>query len=780
MAHQQDSSTGRQRLLTTLAVAALALAMAFAFGRVFVGRAPTWELIAAALASAGIAGLCERRGLVVALVASAAGLAFAITWVVLPQTAWYGLPTLRTLRAVGRCLEFVGQQTRVQVAPAPAFPPLMLAAVTAVWTSAFSAHALAVRAGSPLLAVLPPAALVGFADMVLEDGARPMYAVAFLAAALGLVFTDGLRRVRQWGPVWSTLRSRPLWSVSGRGARQVGTAAILVALLVPGLLPGFRSAALVDFSTGGDQGIRLDPFVSIHAQLRQREPVDLFAVTATRPAYWRLYALDRFDGLTWSSSDPEANLAGVELGSRAEFPAIVAAPEDSPVLAQRYRILRDLDGPWLPVAHPAEEVALADGSVRYQPDLNTVATDARITEGYTYSARSRVVAPTAAELDLIQFGSPERYGAYTFLPGSVDERVGEIARRWTRGEPTPFRQILAIQNHLLRDGFEYDLEVEPTADSTALLEFLTGTKRGFCQQFATAMAVLVRELGYPSRVAVGFRSGTPDGGGGYVVQNLDAHAWVEVFFPGVGWLPFEPTPGPGFSNPVASTYLNPSEGAAAGGAPGEEGVAGGQLGPGSALAEACAAVGGTAIDPRLCREFEGQGRPGIGRGLDGLPPGFLGGTTGAVGPSLERDDGYSIPYRWIALGLLAIAGLLVPVIPVAKVIARRRILRRSRDPRARVLAAYRVLDGRAADLGLGRRPGETIVEHRDRLSAAATFSDGHLDRLAAAAARAAYAESAPSGAEAAAAVRDARTVIADLRREAGWTRTLAGVYRLRR
>ena len=109
-------------------------------------------------------------------------------------------------------------------------------------------------------------------------------------------------------------------------------------------------------------------------------------------------------------------------------------------------------------------------------------------------------------------------------------------------EPTPYRQILAIQKHLLADPFTYDLDVEPVADSGALLEFLTGSRRGFCQQFATTMAVLVRELGYPSRVAVGFRSGTLEGGS-YVVQNLDAHAWVEVYFPNYGWVEFDPTNG---------------------------------------------------------------------------------------------------------------------------------------------------------------------------------------------------------------------------------------------
>ena len=212
MARRADPTPGHQRLLGLLAVAGLAAATAFAFGRVFAGRLPTWELVAAALASVAIAALFERRGLLLATLASLAGLVLAITWIVLPQTAWFGLPTLRTLRAVGRSLEYVGQQARLRVAPTPPLPPLMLAAVTAVWTASFSAHALAIRAGSPLLAVLPPIALVGFADTVLDDGARPVYAVVLLCAALAVIFSDGLRRIRQWGPVWSSSRSHRLGS----------------------------------------------------------------------------------------------------------------------------------------------------------------------------------------------------------------------------------------------------------------------------------------------------------------------------------------------------------------------------------------------------------------------------------------------------------------------------------------------------------------------------------------------------------------------------------------
>jgi len=344
MARRADPTPGHQRLLGLAAVAGLAVATALAFGRVFAGRAPTLQLVAAALASVAIAALFERRGLLLATLASLAGLAFAITWIVLPQTAWYGLPSIRTLRAVGRSLEFVGQQARVRVAPTPPLPPLMLAAVTAVWTAAFSSHALAIRAGSPLLAVLPPIALVGFADTVLEDGARPIYAIVLLAAAIAVVFADGLRRVRQWGPVWSGSRTRRL-GPSVRGSRPVALMVIAAAVLVPGLLPGFRSGPLVDLSTAGDEGAGLDPFISIHAQLDEQEVRDLFEVETSQAQYWRLYTLDVFDGEEWRSSDPDGSVGGESVSVPTVLPQAPAYsfPPDTETQPFTFRVLSDFD-----------------------------------------------------------------------------------------------------------------------------------------------------------------------------------------------------------------------------------------------------------------------------------------------------------------------------------------------------------------------------------------------------------------------------------------------------
>jgi hypothetical protein len=280
------------------------------------------------------------------------------------------------------------------------------------------------------------------------------------------------------------------------------------------------------------------------------------------------------------------------------------------------------------------------------------------------------------------------------------------------------------------------------------------------------MAILVRELGYPARVAVGYRSGTFEDGI-FTVQTKDAHAWVEVFFPGQGWLAFEPTPSR--PNPIAEpgTYLNPTTptGGPQGPGAGNENALGG-----GGTTAGCPVVGpnGRPLPGQLCNTEARSTRSGP----DGLPPGLLDG----LGEAAE-SQGYSVPYRWIFLSLLAALSVLLVLVPVVKSAWRRTILRRPRAPRERVLAAYRVFDGEATDLGLGRRDGETLEEHRARLSAAVAFSNGHLGRLASAVTRAAYASGSPTSAEAREVTRDAREAIRDLRRDAGWLRRALGTYR---
>ena len=130
----------------------------------------------------------------------------------------------------------------------------MLAGITGVWTAAFSSHALAVRARSPFLAIAPPGALLAFTSLVMSDGARRLYVLPFLASALAVLFADGLWRVAQWGPltVWRGKRAPLLGTrTTTRGARRLALACLGVALILPGILPGFLSPGLVNVQGAG-------------------------------------------------------------------------------------------------------------------------------------------------------------------------------------------------------------------------------------------------------------------------------------------------------------------------------------------------------------------------------------------------------------------------------------------------------------------------------------------------------------------------------------------------
>ncbi|MGH3127546.1 MAG: transglutaminase-like domain-containing protein, partial [Gaiellaceae bacterium] len=118
------------------------------------------------------------------------------------------------------------------------------------------------------------------------------------------------------------------------------------------------------------------------------------------------------------------------------------------------------------------------------------------------------------------------------------------ARRVVGQAETPYAAVLALESWFRQTGgFTYD-ESPPQVDGPPLVAFVTRTKAGYCQHFAGAMAGMLRMLGIPARVAVGFTSGSLDDGE-WVVTDHDAHAWVEVWFAGIGWVAFDPTPGRG-------------------------------------------------------------------------------------------------------------------------------------------------------------------------------------------------------------------------------------------
>jgi transglutaminase-like putative cysteine protease len=630
-----------------------------------------------------------------------------------------------------------------------------------VWASAFAVHALAARARSPFLALLPPAALLAFAGIVMKDGARPVYVLPFLTACLAVLFGDALYRVTQWGPlsVWHGRGALSLGSATWtQGARRVALASLAIAAFTPWLLPGFGARSLLDVRSGVGGAVTIDPIVDIRARLLEQP---LFTVETGARSYWRFAALESFNGRKWTS--PDLYLTGGQEVVGGELSAPVEVAQDTRPFRELRQVFRfqNLVQPWLPAAFLPVGIEVEEEAVRHDPSTGSLVLPGGTYRGFSYTVTSREYAPTPEELDAIPTLAGIADPRLTELPPDLPSRIEEIARDWTAEAPNPYRAIVAIQDRL-RAEYRYDARAPAGHGVDDTLFFLTDSRRGYCEQFAGSMAVLLRTLGIPARVAVGFTAGEYDADSrSFRVTGENAHAWVEVLFPTYGWLAFEPTPGR--SNPVASGYTSPVDEGPPGRAGAPDIAAGNLTGKDAQIrsTEARERISGEGCPPgfseQLCREFLQR------RGID-----------------VPASDESSSWRRQVLVGGLVLAILVVLSIPLVKRAQRRLRMARAHSPRERVLAAYEVLVDQARDVGFGREPGETLREYRARLERRVQFSDGHLGRLTAAADRAAYSRLEMTEDVAMQASTDARQAAEDIRRSIGTLQLMAGWFRLER
>ncbi len=289
------------------------------------------------------------------------------------------------------------------------------------------------------------------------------------------------------------------------------------------------------------------------------------------PHYWRTTTLDRFTGANWSEDlfwlqqvDPDTH----ELQLAELTPERAANPRNW--LEQRVRVEALVDdhlaAAGTPVGLDAHRIGtvflLSDGVLRVR---NPVA------NGETYTIWSFAPDPSPRSLANAPIRHPAVLARFLEVDGRVfpafdmprrdramraflrdpsyagyawHESMYDVARRVAGRAKTPYDAVLALESWFRQTGgFRYD-ESPPKVGGPPLLTFVTRTKAGYCQHFAGAMALMLRMLGVPARVAVGFTSGTRDGDT-WVVTDHEAHAWVEVWFAGLGWIPFDPTPGRG-------------------------------------------------------------------------------------------------------------------------------------------------------------------------------------------------------------------------------------------
>jgi transglutaminase-like putative cysteine protease len=529
-----------------LTLAALSVVATLGFARLFDDASWVLPVFLAAI-GAHLVGLATRRWPIpLAITVSAVAMALLICAVVAGHTTFYGLPTTSTLSALGRAWTAGLDSFRNAVAPTKVTPGLLLLSVGGTWVCATAADWLAFRGDGTLTAILPPFVLYIMGAALGKDGFQLPTTFVFVVAALLFVAANHAAGLPS---AWFSGRTAPPGLVRlAMGAAPVALVVAAAGLVLGPNLPGAQATPLVELrgtGGGGDTSrITVSPLVDIKARLTSNPVTELFTVRSPIPAYWRLTALEEFDGRIWSS--------------RGTYrPVGDQLPKESGDVALTYKVVQDyrigpLDSFWLPAAYRPGKVDLA--GARVNAESLTLLTEKESAEGLIYKVQSEIPRYTPA--DLAQAGGdPEAdMRPYLELPEDFPADVRDLARQKTSTAAGPYQQAMALQD-FLRNNYTYDLDnVQPGHSDDHLRYFLFKSKTGYCEQFAGAFAAMARSIGLPARVAVGFTPGAYDQALDiFHVTTKEAHAWPEIHINGMGWVAFEPTPGRFEPNPTNYT-----------------------------------------------------------------------------------------------------------------------------------------------------------------------------------------------------------------------------------
>ena len=430
------------------------------------------------------------------------------------------LPGPSALGELGALLSGAGDQIHTGVPPVAASQEILLLVTLAFGVLTIAVFGIAVTAASPAAAGVP--LLCVFAvPTALDENLLPWWSALAAAAGFGVLLLVRGDRLRQLP-----------------GGAAITGLAVVVALLVGSAATVVGTAGRFDAGSGGggaDGSIGLNPFTSLRGQLTRPQPRDLFSVSGLdRPVYMRALTLQQYvPQQGWVAGRP---LPGVGLGG--PLPASTAGPATDATAQVRNLGFRDY---WLPLfGDPVSVTGPSETDWSYDP-AGGIAYANRPQEEDSWTERMRLPTPSA---DALRGAAGRSAVDPKYLDTSgVDGRVTAIARQVTNGAATPFDRAMALNEYFTGPSsqFTYSLQTAPGAGGDALVDFLTRGRTGYCEQFASAMAVMLRTVDVPARVAVGFTAGQ-QGPDGRTITTSDAHAWVEAWFPGYGWTTFDPTP----------------------------------------------------------------------------------------------------------------------------------------------------------------------------------------------------------------------------------------------
>jgi transglutaminase-like putative cysteine protease len=717
-----------RRLGTLTGAAALLLGLA-RLGRLVApaeGSDVSWQVVL--LAAAVLGGvtawvtIAYRLPVWAAALAQLVGVGLALLRVTVPGTLALGvLPTGETRAALTEELVFGLEVIRFGSAPVAPVGGLVGLLVVGFWLLG-ACISWGGERGPRWLATLPPVAF--YLALAVLDRRAPgagwvVAGIVVVGAALYATFgadTSDAGRVRDRDGRFLLRRSttRPLALLAVTGVLAVSSTSAFAASVPDGGMLQWRSRS--GFGTGVFGGTSLNVFVGLRQQVVSLgdEPVFVARLSDSArdagPLYWPLVTLDVFDGENWMPGALSYTRPTPGTGwERAEW--AFAGPTVR--VSQRIRI-EGLRGQLLPALYAPDglqtDVGFISESLRGRED-GAARIDVGLRSGWEYEVVSEVPVPDLERLASVGgelspiFEEAARAGAFLGnprdprfsprpqsiadrfleLPAGTAPEVRLLAAEVVADGLTRFEQALLLERWFQDPTrFTYSTDVDTGHSSLDLAAWLldpesANHRTGYCEQFATAMAVMARGLGLPSRVVVGFtpgevRSVTADDGSSFdliVVRERNAHAWVEIWFDGQGWVRFDPTP----------------------------------RGDGTTVTAAQALLGFDPIEYLPEPEEPGEGtEPGSQPDRRDLGPEIDVEGTPIIPIDLAAEDLLSASWWWWAMLVLGV----VAAIPAAKWWRRRRRVQRLRT--GDVTAAWDEIVDQLRDLGVGLRLDLTPLE----------------------------------------------------------------------
>ena len=306
----------------------------------------------------------------------------------------------------------------------------------------------------------------------------------------------------------------------------------------PGL-PSARADGVVDFSPVAYPGFGSS--VDLRARGRLSDRI-VMKVRSSQAALWRGQVYDTFDGTTWTESDREPVTIGQGWTHSFEVPVPAGGlPASTRRIVTTFYV--EAQGPNIVfAAYVPEEVFFPAGQLMVDGS-SSIRSPILLDAGLVYSVISEVPAASPELLRAASSSwSDSELAVYTQLPSDLPDRDIRLAKRITAGASTTYDRVMAVQRWLQRNTrYNLDIPRDPPGVS-AVDEFLFVRRQGFCEHIASAMAVLLRAAGVPARFVTGYGPGERNPLTGYFeVREADAHAWIEVLYPGMGWIPYDPT-----------------------------------------------------------------------------------------------------------------------------------------------------------------------------------------------------------------------------------------------